>query len=249
MDERQFGRHCRGQFGPGKLRDRNCLEIVVRQRKIVATAGRSYGGPSEKFVGGFGGNFQKLPPSFSEVAFMWKVPRNAFWGNFLEVCFRTPGTSQKLLQRSALRCILLLSVLSGETIFAARHQDVSQGPLGEQPTDTPTVTPPAPARSLILCTSSARRVLLFLPPKNGPKSQLKCPKSPFLGIKMSKNGPSDILIDFWVIFSGGPKRHFSDFKMHFCGFGVPGLCRRLQDNASQKATRQFPEIIAARLSS
>ena len=45
-----------------------------RPRKTVATAGRSYGGPSEKFVRGFGGHFQKLPPDFSEVAFMWKSP-------------------------------------------------------------------------------------------------------------------------------------------------------------------------------
>ena len=36
--------------------------------------------------------------------------RNLLWCNFLEVCFRTPGTSQKLLQKSALRCIRLLSV-------------------------------------------------------------------------------------------------------------------------------------------
>ena len=34
-----------------------------------------------------------------------------YLGNFLEVCFRTPGTSQKLLQKSALRCVQLLSVL------------------------------------------------------------------------------------------------------------------------------------------
>ena len=34
----------------------------------------TYGGPSEKFVGVLGGNFQKLPPNFSEVAFMWKLP-------------------------------------------------------------------------------------------------------------------------------------------------------------------------------
>ena len=26
------------------------------------------------WAGGFGGNFQKLPPNFSEVAFMWKSP-------------------------------------------------------------------------------------------------------------------------------------------------------------------------------
>ena len=46
----------------------------IRRRKTVATAGRSYEGPSEKFVGGLGGNFQKLPPNLSEVGFMWKSP-------------------------------------------------------------------------------------------------------------------------------------------------------------------------------
>ena len=46
--------------------------------------------------------------------------------------------------------------------------------------------------------------------------ELKCPKTGFL----------DILIDFsGHFFPGGPKWHFSDFKMHFWGFGVPGLCR------------------------
>ena len=42
----------------------------VRRRKTVGTAGRFYGGPSEKFLGGLGGDLQKLPPNFSEVAFM-----------------------------------------------------------------------------------------------------------------------------------------------------------------------------------
>ena len=59
--------------------------------------------------GGFGGNFQKLPPNFSEVEI---TRRNALWGNFLEVCFRNPGTSEKSLQKSALRCIRLFSILS-----------------------------------------------------------------------------------------------------------------------------------------
>ena len=39
----------------------------------------------------------------------------------------------------------------------------------------------------------------------------------------SARGPFTILIDFWGPFSGA-KWHFSDFKMHFWGFGVPGLC-------------------------
>ena len=38
-----------------------------------------------------------------------------FWGNFLEVCFRTPGTSQKLLQKSAL--LTVLDLLSGGIRF------------------------------------------------------------------------------------------------------------------------------------
>ena len=45
-----------------------------RRGKIVATVGQSYGGPSEKFVGTFEVNFQKLPPNFSEGAFMCKSP-------------------------------------------------------------------------------------------------------------------------------------------------------------------------------
>ena len=49
-------------------------------KKKVATAGRSYGGPSEKFVEGCGGNFQKLSPNFSEVAFMWKSPDATHFG-------------------------------------------------------------------------------------------------------------------------------------------------------------------------
>ena len=57
--------------------------------------------------------------------------------------------------------------------------------------------------------SKVQRMPFSTPRKKGPKSQLKCPKSPFLG----------------PFFRGGRKRHFSYFKMHFWGFGVPGLCR------------------------
>ena len=60
--------------------DRGSAIASLRRRKTVATAGRSYGGPSEKFVGGSEGNFQKLPPNFSEVAFMWKsADGTRFW--------------------------------------------------------------------------------------------------------------------------------------------------------------------------
>ena len=46
----------------------------IRPRKTVATAGRSYGGPSEKFLRVLGGIFRKLSPDFSEVVFLWKSP-------------------------------------------------------------------------------------------------------------------------------------------------------------------------------
>ena len=32
-------------------------------------------------------------------------------------------------------------------------------------------------------------------------------------------------LTFGAIFPGGPKWHFSDFKMHYWGVEVPGLCR------------------------
>ena len=48
----------------------------------------------------------------------------------------------------------------------------------------------------------------------------------------------DILIDFSGHFSGAPKWYFSDLKMHFWGFGVPGLCSKpgRLHTASQKST-------------
>ena len=60
----------------------------------------------------------------------------------------------------------------------------------------------------------------FRPPrKNGPKSQLKCPKSPFLDILIPQKWT------FGAIFPGGLKWHFRTLKGFFCGFGVSGLCR------------------------
>ena len=65
---------------------------MVRQRTIVATAGRSYEGPSEKFAGGvFRGNVQKLPPNFSDVALMWKSPHATFiLGQLLRSLLQNP---------------------------------------------------------------------------------------------------------------------------------------------------------------
>ena len=48
--------------------------LLQTKKKTVATAGRSYGGPSEKFVGVLGRNFQSLAPNLSKVASMWKSP-------------------------------------------------------------------------------------------------------------------------------------------------------------------------------
>ena len=62
----------------------------LRRRKTVATAGRSYGGPSQKSVGGFGVNFQKLPPNFSEVAFMWNHQTQRILGQLLRSLLQNP---------------------------------------------------------------------------------------------------------------------------------------------------------------
>ena len=72
-----------------------------------------------------------------------------------------------------------------------------------------------------------RKMPFWTPRKNGPKSQLKCPKSPFFCLFIvPKRGFLDILVDFRPILSRGPKWHISDFKMHFWGFGGLGLCSR-----------------------
>ena len=73
-----------------------------------------------------------------------------------------------------------------------------------------------------------RRMPFSTPRKNGPNSQLKCPKmSP-------ETGFLDILIDFWGHFSGGSKWHFSDFEMH-SSFGVSGFRRSVAGRGVCKA--------------
>ena len=58
----------------------------------------------------------------------------------------------------------------------------------------------------------------------------------------------DTLIDFWGPFSRGPQWHFSDLKMRFWGFGVPGLCSgsgRLQAKVVTTLTSKLsPWLIA-----
>ena len=68
----------------------------------------------------------------------------------------------------------------------------------------------------------------FDPPQKWAQKSIKMSKKSLFG---ELNGPKrdflDILIDFWAHFSGGVENGiFSDFKMHFWGFGVPGLCSR-----------------------
>ena len=43
---------------------------------------------------------------------------------------------------------------------------------------------------------------------------------------MSNNGLFRYFDGLWGHFSGGSNMAFSDFKMHFRGFGFPGLCSR-----------------------
>ena len=57
---------------------------------------------------------------------------------------------------------------------------------------------------------------------------------------MSKNGLFGHLIDFGGNFSGRPNDIFS-FKMHFWGFGVPGLC--LRSGCSQSSMQSVFAII------
>ena len=62
---------------------------------------------------GFWGECSEVAPKLLRSCLNVEISRrNTFRGNFLEVCFRTPGTSQKLLQKCALRCIRLFSVLA-----------------------------------------------------------------------------------------------------------------------------------------
>ena len=64
------------------------------------------------------------------------------------------------------------------------------------------------------------------PPEMVPKVNSNVPKWPFVEIYFPpKMDFLDILIDFWGHFSGGPKCHFSNLKMHFWGSRVSGLCR------------------------
>ena len=71
--------------------------------------------------GVLGGIFRSCPLTSQKLP---SVEITRPWSNFLEVCFRTPGPSQKLLQKSALRCIWLLSVLNLGRWGAYYHEQV-----------------------------------------------------------------------------------------------------------------------------
>ena len=67
------------------------LKCMIQTGNIAAIAGRSYGGPSEKFVGGLWREFSQVAPQLLRSCLYVEITRrNAFWGNFLEVCFKTP---------------------------------------------------------------------------------------------------------------------------------------------------------------
>ena len=80
-----------------------------RRRKTVATRGQDLLRSLWRVLGGV---FRSCPPNFSEVAFMRKSPDATHLKMILRQLLRSFGSEpQKLLQKSALRCILLLSVL------------------------------------------------------------------------------------------------------------------------------------------
>ena len=84
--------------------------------------------------------------------------------------------------------------------------------------------------------------------KKGPQSQLKCPKSPFVGFKIPQNGLLDILIDFWGPFSGGSKMAFFGLSKALWGFrgsvGGPGDCnptRKWEQNEEKLKAKENKE--------
>ena len=77
------------------------------------------------------------------------------------------------------------------------------------------------------CMLKSEKCHFRRPEKMAPKSQSKCPKSPFSGnLNVPKRASVTFSLSFGAISPGGPKWHFSDFRMRFWGFGVPGLCSR-----------------------
>ena len=61
-----------------------------RQRKTVATAGRSYGGPSEKFVGGFGGIFRSCPLTSQKLPLSGNQQAGRISGQLLRRLLQNP---------------------------------------------------------------------------------------------------------------------------------------------------------------
>ena len=78
---------------------------ILRQRQTVATAGRSYGGASEKFVAR---TAQKLP-------FYKNIQTQRILEQFLRGLLQNPRNFSEVAPEVHLRCIRLLSVLARKT--------------------------------------------------------------------------------------------------------------------------------------
>ena len=82
------------------------LQYFTQTAKTACTAGRSV-------WGGLARKMQKLSPNFSEVALIdvQNLQKERSSGQLARSWQQNPGTSQKLLQKSALLCIRFFSVL------------------------------------------------------------------------------------------------------------------------------------------
>ena len=77
-----------------KRGDHHCVGLVLampfRRRKTVGTAGRSYGGPSEKFVGGLGGIFKSCPVTSQKLPLCGNHQTQCILGPLLRSLLQNP---------------------------------------------------------------------------------------------------------------------------------------------------------------
>ena len=78
-----------------------------RRRKTVTTAGRSYGGPFEKFVGGLGGIFRSCPPTSQRLPLCGNHQMQRILGQLLGSLLQNPWNSSEVAPEVSIR---LLSV-------------------------------------------------------------------------------------------------------------------------------------------
>ena len=75
---------------PQRLGNGTFILMAIVQRKTVATAGRSYGGPSEKFVGVLGGIFRSCPRTSQKLPFCGNHQTERILGQLLRSLLQNP---------------------------------------------------------------------------------------------------------------------------------------------------------------